>query len=260
MTKVNKKKCCSCGVDSGGKYYCDTCRKAHRERNQQRRKARKEAGLCTECKRPAVVNKRMCKVCQDKYRIKQRQRKTTRLKAGKCAMGLCDNMHLHKQNLCESCAKAKLNNQRERSIMLTDNGLCSSCGQKPFLSSMADVDIITKLCEVCYVKQVSAVRLGTTKHWKLLLEIFEQQDRKCPYTGQIIKLGFNSALDHRFPRSRFPDKKLDPTNMQWTTRLVNSMKLDSTHEEFVQLVCHIFSHLQGKETGDLNKIRPPARF
>lgn len=212
--------CPECGKDAKGGHCCSSCNRIKNKVKQDRENARRKRGLCVRCSEPNPTKLRLCPTCHEDF----------------------EGIKL------------------DRKKQLIAKGLCSSCGQKPFLSSMANSDIVAKLCEVCYVKQVSAMRLGTTKHWKLLLKILEEQDGKCPYTGQTIELGINAALDHKFPRSRFPDRKLDPTNMQWTTRLVNSMKLDSTHEEFVELVYHIFSHLQGEQTGDLNEIRPPARF
>lgn len=245
MTRKDKRQCHSCGADSGGKYHCETCRDDHNTRNQDRRKARKAALLCTECGHQAEHDMRMCESCQAKNRTKLRNRKSTRRKLGRCAIGSCSNSKLADQDLCESCAKDAREYTRKRSASLVKQGLCASCGQKPHMLVYGESrpDVMMRQCQTCYLKLASCNRFGSIKHWKVLLVILEDQGYRCSYTGEQLVLGVNDSIDHILPRSRYPDLTLDPSNIQWVTRVVNTMKLNLLDHEFLAVIEKVAKHL-----------------
>lgn len=245
MTRKERKQCHSCGTDSDDKYHCKACRKAHNIRNQDRRKARKAAGLCTECGRKAEPDMRMCASCQTKNRIKLRSRRSARRKAGKCILGSCSNSKLPDKDLCASCSEVARDYTRQRSTSLIEQGLCASCGQEPHMSVYGDSrpDIMMRLCQICYLKQTSCNRFGSIKHWKVLLSILKAQEYRCAYTGERLVLGVNDSIDHVLPRSRYPNLIFDSSNIQWTTRVVNTMKLNLLDCEFLAVIEKVVEYL-----------------
>jgi hypothetical protein len=108
------------------------------------------------------------------------------------------------------------------------NGLCTQCRQPSLPHSK-------NLCEKHYFTQKSAQQLKTTSHWQDLKKMLEQQEYRCPYTGNILVLGLNTAIDHKYPKKRFPELSTDISNIQWIDKRVNLVKNDLTHQEFIDL-------------------------
>lgn len=79
----------------------------------------------------------------------------------------------------------------------------------------------------------------------MLQQIFEEQQRCCAYSGELLIPGVNMSLDHKLPRSRGGTN--NTTNLQCVTRRVNLMKADMTHEEFLAL-CRAIANATSKET------------
>lgn len=246
MTRKEKKQCHSCGADSNGKYHCEMCRKSHNTRNNNRRKSRKATGLCTGCGKGAEPCMRMCESCQTKERTRRRIRTSTRRKDGRCSLGSCSNPKMSNQDLCASCSVTVRDNSRKRSASLVKRGLCASCGHEPHMSIYGDSrpDVMTRQCQTCYLKLSSCNRFGSIKHWKALLSILESQEYRCAYTGDKLVLGVNDSIDHILPRSRYPDLTLEISNIQWTTRVVNTMKLNLLDCEFLSVIEKIAKHLR----------------
>ena len=105
-------------------------------------------------------------------------------------------------------------------------GICPHCKKKPLLHS--------KLCEEHYLKQKSAQHLGTTKYWKELKEILENQEYKCPYSDELLILGKNVALDHIKSRKNHPDCSKNINNVQWVAYQTNLIKSSLSHNEFIE--------------------------
>ena len=59
-------------------------------------------------------------------------------------------------------------------------------------------------------------------------------------------LGKNDSLDHIYPAERFPEKRTDPTNVEWVTREVNQTKRDRTPDEFMALLQLILERRLGR--------------
>jgi len=111
------------------------------------------------------------------------------------------------------------------------SGLCQECGRSAPLPAL--VEKVEQLCDACYCRKVSKFNLGTGKHWRVLRDKFHAQEARCPYTGDVLVLGLNATVDHILPISRYPDRRNDPTNVEWVVNWVNLMKGDATPDEFV---------------------------
>ena len=98
-------------------------------------------------------------------------------------------------------------------------------------------------CQTCYLKLSSCNRFGSSKHWEALLAILEAQEYRCVYTGEQLVLGVNDSIDHVLPRSRYPDLIFDISNIQWTTRVINTMKLNLLDCEFLAAIEKVAKHL-----------------
>jgi 5-methylcytosine-specific restriction endonuclease McrA len=108
------------------------------------------------------------------------------------------------------------------------NGVCMSCGRDEL-----SVRTNEKICLSCWFKHTAKNRTGTKKNGALLRTLFEEQQGKCAYTGEVLTPGFNASLDHKIPTSRGGTHARE--NLQWVTVRINSMKADLTHDEFIAL-------------------------
>jgi hypothetical protein len=73
-----------------------------------------------------------------------------------------------------------------------------------------------------------------TTDWQLAKELLIKQGFKCPYTGVPLTPGVNASIDHKNPKSRFPDQRSDWKNVEWVDWKINSMKTFFTKEEFLK--------------------------
>ena len=123
----------------------------------------------------------------------------------------------------------------KRQHRLITEGLCRGCGKVPPLANRV-------LCETCHLKQSARTALGSTKHWEALRDILISQGYRCTYTGQVLELGVNASVDHILPKSRYPERRFDITNIEWISRGVNVAKNAQTPEEFLALVASIHQY------------------
>lgn len=213
----------------------------HNEQLQKRRVDRKEAGLCPDCGRKPMLGRTLCNKCCARNTNGKKAREKTRNLSGRCAT--CNKPKLSSRRLCDTCHKDFENQKKARQKTLISKGLCSSCGKKPYLPSLKNISKTTKLCQVCYIKLVSCNRFGSIKHWEALLDILKAQNYYCAYTGEKLILGMNDSVDHILPRSRYPDRTFDITNIQWITRVMNTMKLNLLDCEFLAEIDKVVKHL-----------------
>jgi len=238
------KKCHSCKNESDGKFYCEPCNTKNNERNQKKRTDRLNAGLCTNCGGEKDTGWRMCSKCQAQNSNGARQRNKEKLAEGKCNIYNCENPKLIKSRFCETHRIESLTRQKKRCLKLIDEGLCTCCATEKYMDHYTNrSNTITKHCQTCYLKQLSASHLGTMNRWKELFDILVKQNFTCPYTGDKLTLGFNDSIDHVLPRSLYPEKKRDINNLRWVTRTINNMKYDSLDKEFCEEIVKIVRHL-----------------
>lgn len=129
---------------------------------------------------------------------------------------------------CKTC-RGKHNKRRtERGRTRKDNKECPICG-KPRMSSHV------MLCEEHHFKSACSRMLGTNKDWKTLKAIWDNQNGKCAYTGEVLCMGVTASIDHILPVSKYPELKNDINNIQWVSIQMNAVKNDLTELEMVNL-------------------------
>lgn len=190
------------------------------------------------CGNPAAPYAR-CKSCREYANELAKQLRIKRLADGVC--GKC-GAKVFGRKTCENCLLPARRSHKTVLARRIEAGLCTQCGQLPPMSVVSNATPYRQLCQTCYLKRKASSGLGSEKHWETLLAILEKQDWKCRYTGEHLILGINASVDHIQPRARFPKSNDDPTNIEWTTLVVNQMKRDLTPEEFLSLVIQIRNH------------------
>lgn len=205
---------------------------------QQRRIA---ARLCLVCAQPLADNSRilLCLPCADR-RSKQ-QAKRTQLRRNRVLCVGCGAPREPGHLRCSTCLEQNRSYQDTLRRRRLAQGGCAQCGTSPVLPSLA-LNAEYRLCEVCYLKKLSRQRLGSNQHWMALREKLAAQEWRCAYTGTLLVLGVNDALDHVLPASRYLDLASDPGNVEWVTRQINEMKRDRTPDEFLCLLRDILAY------------------
>jgi 5-methylcytosine-specific restriction endonuclease McrA len=82
--------------------------------------------------------------------------------------------------------------------------------------------------------------LGNRNRWRELDVLLKKQNSCCPYTGIELVMCENASLDHKFPASKGGSNEI--SNLQWVYLPINSMKLDHTEDEFLELVSKVAIH------------------
>ena len=90
--------------------------------------------------------------------------------------------------------------------------------------------------------KISYARLGTSKYWKELKELIENQNFKCALTGDAISFEDNIELDHILPSYRGGSDEL--SNVQWVTKQANWFKRALTENELIELCEKIITTLK----------------
>lgn len=218
-----KKKCLDCGGDIEGrreKLRCEKCLKKRRD-NKDIFKAN---GICPRCMKNKLKKGFFsCKKC-----INAKKSKRKKLRENKICVQCEKRQVKDKSSYCSYC----LLEFRKRRKNFKRDKLCAKCGGKPIDEKL--------LCESCYLKETSYRHLGSSKYFSQLKDIWEKQNRLCPYTNIPLALGKNTDLDHIIPKSKGGDRGIN--NVQWTHNIVNRMKWNSTEEEFLDFVTKIYKH------------------
>lgn len=131
--------------------------------------------------------------------------------------------------------RAKL---RKRYHSKKANGQCVNCLE----SALPNLTV----CLKHYFCTVSSSHFKVSKYWKDLMSIAEQQKYICPYSGQQLIPGINMSLDHKLPKSRFPEKQNDLDNLQFCDLHVNNAKHIMTEEEFIIFIDRIYNYIHHK--------------
>lgn len=166
-------------------------------------------GICVDCSNPAKTGCRRCQACLQR------------------------SANWSKRN------KDRVNNYPSKKAWyqkFKDEGKCHRCG--------SDRTGISNYCFKCYLKHVALTLIidgkRTNKHWKALLEIFGNQQGKCPYTGRELIIGLNAELDHIVPRCLDGSDAI--SNLQWVFQGINRMKGAMSEEDFLNLVKETHQH------------------
>lgn len=181
------------------------------------------------------------KIATESYHRRKAEIKSKRanLRRERIENGLCGhcgkNPREESKTECSDCRFHRNNqNRKTRHERRTTKKLCVVCGKKPF-------EVKTS-CTICYLKKIARGALKNSNLAPLLLEKLEKQNYRCPYTDSVLVLGENAVLDHKFPRSRFPNLQNDIENVEWIRQDVNMFKYNLTPEEFLSLIEVIYDH------------------
>jgi hypothetical protein len=246
-----------------GYFTCETCREKNRIYMTSRREQLVKDGLCYQCYvSPAKEGGGYCQKCLDL----QKQRREIRKRNGKCAF--CDNDSPNR-TVCVNCQNKRNDDSLDKRKHRTAEGkcccgrerddlsylTCSKCrisskeGYKKRIEGVNKGRCIScsdsrlsynRRCEVCYLKLLSTKHLGNSSRWGELKLKYDFQQGICPYTGIILVIGNNAALDHIVPKSSGGESVID--NLQWVYDLANVMKWKNSEEIFLQLVKKIYEH------------------
>jgi len=140
------------------------------------------------------------------------------------------------QKYCrDECKKVAFSKASERyRVISRSGGLCHNC-RKPKLPHSS------YLCEDHWFNKIAASNgIKGRDGGRLVRKIIESQGYTCPYTGRTLILSLNASIDHKNPRSRFPDQVGLLENIEWVDVQVNSAKREMTKEEFLSF-CKLVS-------------------
>lgn len=207
---------------------------------------RRAEGVCVICGGPLDQRTRSkCYDCRQKNNARCRRMFERRAVKGlcvQCAKPMDRSVEPGSAVRCHDCLKGTqrraLGYRKER----VARGECP-CG--------AGAALYGRLCLDCWFMMVTRSATGSTAIWRQVKALFiVGQGTRCAYTGEWLTPGVNASLDHIVPVSR--GGASDIMNLQWVTELVNRMKTDMTHDEFIAS-CHVIS---GRYSG--NTASPPS--
>ncbi len=201
-------------------------------------------GHCIGCGGTPRAESMSCLSCTQKRAEAQQLRRKKRLLAGSCP--LCGATLSPGQQACSRCCERAARNTRNARRRRAEAGICSECNGVPLPAF--DGNATHRLCEVCYLKKTARERLGSRRHWGALGDKLRDQDYRCAYTGVLLVLGVNDSLDHIKPAHHYPELRRDPSNVEWVTREINSMKRDRTPDEFLSLLHSILAYRVSRQT------------
>lgn len=237
---------------------CRTCGKPKEENkclncSQKRASRRAEdlaLDLCPECHEDNSNSKfKICDRCREgfkkrhkeyyqntEYKEKSRLRSYRRRKKLK-SLGLCIfcTKELDTSILkCKECSKKYSEYNKKLRFTKKESGTCIKCSNKA-LSGVS-------MCTICTLRTAARRNGFRSKDYKLLLEKLVEQNFKCYYTGRVLVLGINASVEHKNPRSRFPEEEGDIENIVWCDLDINRTKRSQTAEEFLQMCREVVNY------------------
>jgi hypothetical protein len=92
------------------------------------------------------------------------------------------------------------------------------------------------LCLLHYLARRAKYALGkeTVAGARVLMEVFERQQGRCPYTGRVLTFGM-AQIDHVDPRVNSGAEALRADNIEWVHPDVNRAKSGLGREDFLAL-------------------------
>ena len=222
--KKKEKKCLDC-TEPTNNSYCENCTIIRNERRKKYRKEKKAQKICVDCSNFAKLGFQKCKDCLNKVNDKKQKSISENL----CVICKKEPPEIGKLR-CVNCNLYDVN----RRLYFKENNLCLYCGKQK--------NDHMKYCDLCYLKRTSKSHFGKTSNWPLLKNLFEKQNGKCPYTGEKLILGKNTELDHKVPKSKGGENKIE--NFQWTLTEINRMKEANYENIFLELVKKIYEFKQ----------------
>lgn len=198
---------------------CKSCTAKTMANNTRIKKRVRELGFCEDCRKPWKGLTKRCEECKDRQREKWSKRADERY----CVR--CVEPRDSKHKACSKCRKHMRQIHKVRRSKFRSEGKCIQCG--------VPCDAHGQYCSK-HIFQAAARRwLGDSKLWNELKDLFESQNGFCALTGEKLIIGDNASVDHKTPRSKGGEDRIE--NLQWVTMLVNRAKSDLNNEEFVEM-------------------------
>jgi 5-methylcytosine-specific restriction endonuclease McrA len=148
-----------------------------------------------------------------------------------CSNTNCMRPAKFNRKLCEQCGSSILASSKRRQSKLRSEGRCIACSRPS-----------TKLrCEECSLK-AALRRLTNADDSASLIQMLEEQENRCAYTGLPISLSKNASIDHKKPKSKGGTNDLE--NLHWVHSGVNRMKGTMDHEEFIVFIAELHESLK----------------
>jgi len=139
-----------------------------------------------------------------------------------------------KREMSPEAREKKNQRQRDKRKRWQAENRCVHCG-----TPLEDyVKPGTTSCARHYFEKAANKHLGDGRLGYLMAKKFKEQNRLCVYMGIKLVLGDNFSVDHKVPLSR-GGKRNDIDNLQFVTKRVNTLKGNSTHEEFLAMCCRV---------------------
>lgn len=196
-----------------------------------------DKGLCRNCGQPrSDTAKVYCPDCISRAKPLINIREKRLRISGLCSD--CGKETIDSRVHCEACL-SKQREYRTNWKKQVPRGFCTRCKKNRCLPQLIDAKLYMRSCQECYLRHAASAQLGSSKYYYSLLSKLEQQQWQCAYSGDKIVLGVNDSMDHIVPKSRKPDLAKDPSNIQWVTRVVNRLKNNLMHDEFLELIRRI---------------------
>lgn len=182
--------------------------------------------LCKQCGKCSPINdKTICEECLVKMTVR-----ATKRRQGFKDTGLCQRCgkvpFATNKTMCRKCLDKYKEQSRKLATNRSNAGLCQICGEYPIRNA-------SSICEICTLKVAAKNHLGSRKRYKELMTLFLKQNQRCPYTGMLLKIGTNTSLDHKIPKSKGGTNEIQ--NLQWVHIWVNKNKDNIDEEEFVPM-------------------------
>ncbi len=187
---------------------------------------------------------KICKICHsekslDEFYRDKRFPNSISGRCKKCQNGI--NKKYYNKNkekiLAQSKERYKKSDKTHRDDKRTErvnNGLCEVCGNPT-------LPYYKRKCEKHYFAALSIDFFGNNKHADELRQLLKKQDYTCPYSGQKLVPGVNLSLDHKLPKSKFPELANKIENLQFCDRLVNNAKYTMSEKEFIVFIDRIYN-------------------
>lgn len=161
---------------------------------------------------------------------------------------------MRQNNLCKKCNKENLTNfkhctnclQKDKELkkQIRESRIkedkCLRCGTKNILKETISEKRKTRICELCYFKNISMRRFGSSHRANEIKEILVKQNYKCAYSGVKITPGIDAQLDHII--ARYAGGSDENENLQWVHSTVNRTKSDFSPEDFLNFVKLIYEN------------------
>lgn len=198
---------------------------------------------CISCKQQMSLNRTAlrCEECNNKIAAQNTLIREYRRKNKLCMY--CGDKRSFGAQHCDKCIHKIREKVKKHEYSQTTQGKCPRCSSGEIMETLKNNAISHRLCEKCYFKKAALANLGSKTKWEIAKNLLISQNYLCAYTGELLVLGINDAMDHKMPISKFPELKHDPSNVHWVDRRINQLKWSRTDEEFRSLIIKIYNHI-----------------